>query len=383
MAEACYTSRATTKHQVLDGINKLTLQTNELGQYTHDAILLLQKGIQRVLVSQFNLSNPGKGMVKLLDNSNNILMQVKSTNAITAGSVIKAAKKTADKLLTMTSKTVLPTFTARMEAQEEADQLNVINQSVIGAKEGVVEAVSKLVGSAITDAILQMADGSNHKKIDDFTLYDVMKVAINGADRPSTNDVLEQLLEVINHTFDFCKKVSINMELVQLNAACMATYGIVIGIPQLMLTLLVNIETATKSDCGRKFHSAMHAIRKKYTYNHMHDVTLLQTILTELAGADGVRALKDAPAPNAGTAHSVADSVSFLNTMMNGNTDSEYTESAYNASSDSSSSEEWHKYREREHKKTKKPKSRGKRSKQRTRTTSQGRTHAPLQEILP
>ncbi len=46
-----------------------------------------------------------------------------------------------------------------------------------------------------------------------------MKVVIDGADRPSTNDVLEQVLEVINHTFDFCKKVSINMELMQSNAA--------------------------------------------------------------------------------------------------------------------------------------------------------------------
>jgi hypothetical protein len=47
MAEACYTARATTKQQqqVLDRINKLTLQTNEHGQYMHDAILLIQKGI--------------------------------------------------------------------------------------------------------------------------------------------------------------------------------------------------------------------------------------------------------------------------------------------------------------------------------------------------
>ena len=66
MAEACYTARATTKQQVLDGIDKLTLQTNEHGQYTDDAILLLQKGIQRVLVSQFNPSDPGKGMVNCL-----------------------------------------------------------------------------------------------------------------------------------------------------------------------------------------------------------------------------------------------------------------------------------------------------------------------------
>ena len=108
----------------------------------------------------------------------------------------------------------------------------------------------KLVGSDITDAILRRADGSDHKNIDDFTLYKVMKVAIDGADRPSKNDVLEQLIEVINHTFDFHK-------LMQLNAAQMATYGIVISIPQLTLTLLANIKTATKSDYGREFQSAM------------------------------------------------------------------------------------------------------------------------------
>jgi hypothetical protein len=253
MAEACYMARATTKQQVLDGIDKLTLQTNKHGQYTHDAILLLQKGIQRVLVSQFNPSDPGKGMVKLLDNGDNILTQIQSTDAITAGSVLKLAKKRADDLSTMTGKTILPTFTTRMEAQEEADQLNVINQSVIGAKEGVVEAVSKLVGSDIIDAILRTADGSDFKSIDDYTLYEVMKVAIDEADQPTTNDVLEQLLEVINHPFDFCKKVSANMELMQSNAAQMATYGIVIGIPQLTLTLLANIKTATKSDYGREF----------------------------------------------------------------------------------------------------------------------------------
>ncbi len=121
MAEACYTAQATTKQQVLDRINKLTLQTNEHGQYTHNAILLIQKGIQCVLVNQFNLSDPGKGMVKLLDDGNNILTQVQSTNAITSGSVLKSAKKRADELSTTTGKTVLPTFTTRTDAQEEAD----------------------------------------------------------------------------------------------------------------------------------------------------------------------------------------------------------------------------------------------------------------------
>jgi hypothetical protein len=84
MAEACYMARAMTKHQVLNGVNKLTLQTNEHGQYTHDVILLLQIGIRRVLISQFSPSNPGKGMEKLLDDGNNLLTLVKSTDAIMA-----------------------------------------------------------------------------------------------------------------------------------------------------------------------------------------------------------------------------------------------------------------------------------------------------------
>ncbi len=93
MAEACYTAQATTKQQVLDGIKKLPLQTNKNGQYTHDAILLLQKGIRQVLQSQFNPSNPGKGTEKLLDTGDNRLTLVKSTDAITARSVIKKANK--------------------------------------------------------------------------------------------------------------------------------------------------------------------------------------------------------------------------------------------------------------------------------------------------
>ncbi len=87
----------------------------------HDAILLLQKGIQRILQSQFNPSNPGKGMEKLLNTTDNRLTLVKSTNAITAGSVIKKAKQNANLLSILTDKTILPIITTRAGAQEEAD----------------------------------------------------------------------------------------------------------------------------------------------------------------------------------------------------------------------------------------------------------------------
>jgi hypothetical protein len=84
---------------------------------------------------------------------------------------------------------------------------------------------------------------------------------------------------------------------------------------------------------------AMHAICKKYT-NHVHNVASLQIILKELMGADGVQVLKDAPSPSAGTALLVAKSVSYLQAMMDGDTNSAYTELAYGVNSNSNSSKE-------------------------------------------
>jgi hypothetical protein len=139
---------------------------------------------------------------------------------------------------------------------------------VIGAKEGVVEAMTKLVGSNVTNAILRTANGSDHKSIDDFNLFEVMKSAISGANRSSKNNMLEQLLEVINHNFDFCKKVSINMELMQSNTAQNGHIQYCHWYPTAHAhavgqTLLADIKTDTKSNYGHEFCSAMHAICKK------------------------------------------------------------------------------------------------------------------------
>jgi hypothetical protein len=93
-------------------------------------------------------------MVKLLEDGSNLLTIVKSTNAIMANLVLKAAKNKADAASKAASTMIAPAITSRLAAQEEADHLNVINQLVIGAKKGVVKAVTKLVGGDITGAVL-------------------------------------------------------------------------------------------------------------------------------------------------------------------------------------------------------------------------------------
>ncbi len=73
------------------------------------------------LISQYNPSNPGKGMEKLLNDGDNLLTLVKSTDAITVSYVINEANQRADKLTASTGKTLSPSITTQAEAQEEAN----------------------------------------------------------------------------------------------------------------------------------------------------------------------------------------------------------------------------------------------------------------------
>jgi hypothetical protein len=123
---------------------------------------------------------------------------------------------------------------------------------MIGAKEGIVKALMALVGTNITNSVLRTSDG-NFKRVDEYTVHEVMQAAYENADRPPMTDVLEQLIEVLHYNFDFRKKISVNMELVQKLANRMSAYGIEGGTPSIVLMLLANIETATKHKYGQEF----------------------------------------------------------------------------------------------------------------------------------
>ena len=168
--------------------------------------------------------------------------------------VLKEAKETAKKETIATGAKTAPAFTVRSEAQEEADCCNIAAQAMIGAKEGVVKAITTLVGTNITNSVLQISNG-DFKSIDDYTLHKVLQAAFENADCPPVVDVLEQIIDVIHYTFDFCKKISANMEIVQNMANKMSAYGIDVGTPA-----LANIETATKHKYGRESRSAMQSI---------------------------------------------------------------------------------------------------------------------------
>ena len=88
--------------------------------------------------------------------ANNVGPQANKT--ATAVDILHESKKETEDESAQTGKAVTPKIMSQSDAQEEADRRNIINQALIGAKEGVVEALTTLVGTDITNAVLQQAN---------------------------------------------------------------------------------------------------------------------------------------------------------------------------------------------------------------------------------
>ena len=155
MADLVFTARVAIRTQVASKIGWLSLPKNKSGQYTHADINQLKKGIERILKQQYNPTGGDHGMLAILALNN---YGPKANKMITAADMINMSKKEAKAESTTAGMTVHPKIPSRADAQEEAKWLNTNNQALIGAKEGVVEALTTFVGTDITDTILRQAN---------------------------------------------------------------------------------------------------------------------------------------------------------------------------------------------------------------------------------
>ena len=211
---------------------------------------------------------------------------------------------------------------------------------MVGVKEGVQEAIVAKVGKDVTDPVLRDINGQDYKSIDDYTLDQLKQAVIAGADRPNTPDVLKQLLAVINFVFDFRKKVSHNVEVLNVMAAKLQSYGITVDAATRVLTISANVENAMQHEWGRELRPAMQTIRQKYVYNYKHTEASLKDILTILSGADSVRILREAPEPsNYENANAVSESYALLQQMLHQHAP-DYEENAFATQSSGSESDD-------------------------------------------
>ena len=384
--DQCYSARSSTRTQVLDAIKRLTLSKNSSEQYNHDDAVKYFAAIKRVLKETYNPGDPGHGMEKLIEENTPGLPPEHPTNATstftsTAQNVLTQYQQQAAALnaQNLVGPNVLPLITDRTEAQDQADRLNLQNQAVIGAKEGATEGIVLQFGRDVTDSVLKTADGVDFKGIDEYHLYDLVQVCIQGADRPATGDILGHLINIISTRFDFRKKIINNVEALRSKTARLSTYGVNMDDTQIALIILANIEVAATQDYGNEFKTALQTIRRRYNYSHVHDATSIAAILTELAAADAVRQLKDAPAPSKGFANAVAEQYSTFAQLLQGaatyidSDDDEGTAAA--ASDDDRSASSSKRGRKKDRKKDKKKSS--KRDKSRSKSRSKIKHKCP------
>jgi hypothetical protein len=297
MSEANYTARANAKANILSLAANISIQCNTNGRYTHDAAECFKNLFILQLGACYNDMQPSEGMHKLADDGNNTHTIIKSTNRVTADSILTEAKKEAALLKRQTNLDEKPCFETRAEAKVEADDRNYAIQATIGTKEGAAEAITNIVGSDITDNVLKHNDGSP-KGVNKYRLTALFQAVAAAAKRPTEKEMVNLKVSTLQFKFDWQKLFQLNMELLCLHVNKITSNRLSFTDNDAMLVVFANIHDATQHDFGRNFCNTLRSLHQKYHYNSEHNDASLADITTQLTAADSLRDPADAPAPD-------------------------------------------------------------------------------------
>ena len=94
--------------------------------------------------------------------------------------------------------------------------------------------------------------GANQQRrgIDNYTIADIIDVILEGANRPTTPDVHERLIEAIGYEFNFTKRCAVNLETIRTMGSKLGAYRIGITDAQATLIVLSNIDSAMQHGWG-------------------------------------------------------------------------------------------------------------------------------------
>ena len=350
MADAAVTARHTTRQMLLENFSKYKFATNDSKLYNVEKAISWIQQIERELKEVFIPGgSPNNDGALQLCTAGTSLAKIKSTDMATAKIVLDHYKRKADDESKREGKTIEPEIASRADAHEEAERLNTRYQTIIGIKEAIGHAATNTFGTNITDSVLRTADGTDFKSINDWTVEQLFEAIRQGADRPTTNEVHHQLNVTINYTFNFQQKIQTNYDALLATAGKLKAVGIIIPASIRGHILLHQLEQAQREEWGRDFRSCMQNLRKSYPYTHVHDDASIAAILHEVAGADAVRNLSEAPTSLPERAHAVNSLVSsILRSAAEYETDDDtVTEQASAVASDSDSSAETRRSRRR------------------------------------
>lgn len=370
-----YTAKQTTRDSIVAAVSEVPLKTNSQGQYTRAHCIQHFLRIKTIAAEQFTAIDSSKnGMEALFDNGQNELTEIKTSSKANALTIMNdynkkiAAKSTATAGGTAVD---VPDKMTHNQARQEAEDLNVAYQAVIGAKEGFAKGLTNSFGKDITDLVLMDTDGSTPKSVDAYQLYELEAIIMQNADRSSNRAARTAVAELINFQLDFRKKITINYEVMKAKVATMEAMKIPFPPSMIVTVLLANIEDVAGEDWAREFTTPMRDIRAKYDQDHEHDSASLADIIQILGVADGLRDFKVAPGPETANAANDEDMSTLHAIVMEA--------MAAEEEDDDSSDDESVAYAANYEKKKKEEQQRG-RSSSRGRSKSRGRSESRPRE---
>ena len=251
--------------------------------------------IERVLERQL-FKDSANGMKVLVSAVINVLNAYKSTVHVKKRDVLAASRSAAEQASTEDS-TVKPEINKNIDAQDEADLQNVFRLAAIGAKEGIAEGITKIVGRDITNPILQTTDNSDFNSVDQYQIHQLFTEITEGAERPESSNIRRQFVNIAGTIFDWREVIVTNVEQMAAMSEIYIGCGVRVHSDLRAVIILANTECAAQQTWGAEISVAHQKIIVRYKYNHVHNAESIREILRILATADAVRHRQKAMAP--------------------------------------------------------------------------------------
>ena len=120
---------------------------------------------------------------------------------------------------------------------DAANRQNVLNQLVIGAKEGATDVINAKVGTRVTDTVLRTTDGTDYTSVDKYKLHLLVAAILQATDHLRIRSVRKNLSDAIAMKFNLRQRFADNVSALRARVAHLLTYGITV--PELMITMII------------------------------------------------------------------------------------------------------------------------------------------------
>lgn len=285
MSEQLYTTRRTVTEDTRAKLNHIKVKKDRYGNFSLSA---LTDAFAEAQLEMKNVANPG-------DPNGWAAVSYKTGDW---AAVLSSFYCCPDEVFDNTTDADKLKIKTAERAENFSLRKNQKNEAGLGAKYGFMEWLLREVGSKALSSVLLLPDGITKRAFDLFTINKHYEAAKEHATPKSLEEISDELVALVNFTFDFRISFQRNLGLLVLAEISTNAYSHPDNIPRRVLTIMRNIKAAAKQPWGEPFKDAIAELKKAFPKaNKVHDDFSLAIVTLTLTTADALRDRNEAPAP--------------------------------------------------------------------------------------